>query len=142
VLHDALDHLVDGREIVQPTLIAALMNGEPDGFFYAHVKRGHGEDLMFVVDPRGEEQVSLLRGGREGRRVQVISEFRRAEEPEARENVRPDAYRIDATIAKGLDFAANTTVRLTARRAGVRWVRSTYCRICRLIRCGTRTAAR
>ena len=131
VLHDALDHLIDGPEILQPTLIASLLNGQADGFFYAHVKREHGEDLMFVVDPRDDEPVSLLRAGRERSKLQIVSEFRRAEQlgdstpptPDAREDLRADAYRIEVTIAKGLGFSANTTVRLTARRDGVRWVR-------------------
>jgi len=130
VLHDAIDHLVDGRQVVQPTLMKALLNGDTDGFFYAHVKREHGEDLMFMVDPEDEEPVALLRGGREGQKVQVVSEFRRTEdlndttaaEPGRRDALKVDAYRIEATIAKGLGFSAAATVRLTARRA-VRWAR-------------------
>ena len=131
VLHDALDRLVEGREVLQPTLITALMNGEAVGFFYAHVKREHGEDLMFSVDPGDGEEVSLLRGGREGSKVQVVSEFPRAEElndtalaaPDARDALKPGAYRIDATFTKSLGFSATVTLRLTARRDGVRWVR-------------------
>ena len=69
VLHDALDHLVDGQDVLQPTLIATLLNGDGAGSFYAHVKREQGEDLMFSIDPREAEQVSLLRGGREGSKV-------------------------------------------------------------------------
>ena len=130
VLHDALDRLVDGHIVVQPTLMTALLNGDSDGFFYAHVKREDGEDLMFMVDPADEEPVTLLRGGREGQKVQVVSEFRRAEnvndttavEPGRGDPLRLDAYRIEATIAKGLGFSAGVTVRLTARRA-VRWAR-------------------
>ncbi|HVH67129.1 MAG TPA: M1 family aminopeptidase [Gemmatimonadales bacterium] len=132
VLHDALDRLVDGRDVVQPTLISAVMNAETNGFFYAHVKREHGEDLMFALDPHDDEPVSLLRNGREGNKVQVVSEFRLAGDssgsaagpplPESRSDLRPDAYRIEATIPKGLRFSANTTLRLTARRDGVRWV--------------------
>ena len=131
VLHDALDHLVDDHEVLQRTLITALMNGEANGFFYAHVKREHGEDLMFSVDPGDDEPVSLLRGGREGSKVQVVSEFRRAEDLndssaaalDARDALRPDAYRIDAQFSKSLGFSANATVRLTAQRDGVRWAR-------------------
>jgi len=131
ILHDALDRLVDGRRVVQATLITAVLNAEANGFFYAHIKRERGEDLMFVVDPAEEEQVALLRGGREGRKVQVVSQFKRAEdlkdsaaaEPGARDPFKLEAYRIDATIAKGLGFSATTTVRLTARRDDVSWAR-------------------
>ncbi len=35
ILHDALDRLVDGRRVVQPTLMAGLLNGETNGFFWA-----------------------------------------------------------------------------------------------------------
>ena len=128
VLHDALDHLVDDREVLQPTLITALMNGEANGFFYAHVKREHGEDLMFELDPGDDEPISLLRNGREGNKIQVLSEFRLAGDssaggaPESRSDLRPDSYRIEATIPKGLGFSASSTLRLTARRDNVRWV--------------------
>ena len=53
---------------MQSSLIGALLNGTANRFFYAHVKRGHGEDLMFLVDPAQDEQIALLRGGRQGRR--------------------------------------------------------------------------
>src|SRR6266700_6436704 len=130
VLHDALDRLVDGRDVLQPTLIIDLMKGEANGFFYAHVKREHGEDLMFSLDPDDAEPVALLRGGREGGKFQIVSEFRRAQDlndttaraAEGRDALRPDLYRIEATIPKGLGFSANSTLRLTARRDGVRWV--------------------
>ena len=131
VLHDALNRLVDGRDVLQPTLISAVMNAETDGFFYAHVKREHGEDLMFVLDPRDDEPISLLRNGREGAKIEVLSEFRLAGDtsggaagpppPESRSDLRADSYRIEATITKGPGFSANTTLRLTARRDGVRW---------------------
>src|SRR5207248_2282439 len=131
VLGDAIDHLVDGRRVVQPTLITALLNGDTNGFFYAHVKREHGEDLMFVVDPDDDEQVSLLRGGREGLKVQTVAEFRRAEDlrdttttdPARGQAFKLVAYGIEATIAKGLAFSAVTTTRLTARRPGASWAR-------------------
>jgi len=130
VLHDALDRLVDGRDVLQPTLITDLMNGEANGFFYAHVKREHGEDLMFSLDPVDAEPVSLLRGGREGGKFQVVSEFRRAQDlndtttgaADGHDALRSDSYRIEATIPKGLGFSANSTLHLTARRDGVRWV--------------------
>jgi hypothetical protein len=131
VLGDAIDHLVDGRQVVQPTLITALLNRDTNGFFYAHVKREHGEDLMFMVDPDDDEQVSLLRGGRDGQKVQVVAEFRRTEDlndttaadRERGQALKLVAYRIDATIAKGLGFSAVSTARLTARRPGGGWAR-------------------
>ena len=131
VLNDALDRLVDGRQAAQPTLITALLNGDANGFFYAHVKRQQGEDLMFVVDPEDEEQIQLLRGGKlPGQKVQVISTFKRTEElhdstpaAEFRDAFKLDAYRIEATIAKGLAFSATATIGLTARRGGAGWAR-------------------
>ena len=131
VLGDAVEHLVDGRRVVQPTLMTALLDGETNGFFYAYVKRVQGENLMFVVDPEDEEPVMLLRAGREGEKIQVLSEFQRAEdlpdtiraEPGRRNALKLGAYEIDATVAKGLGFAATATVRLTARRDGTHWAR-------------------
>ncbi len=131
VLNDALDRLVDGRQALQPTLITALLNGGDNGFFYAHVKREEGEDLMFVVDPQDEEQIQLLRGGRlEGQKVQSISTFKRAEErsdsaplPEGHDEFKLDGYRIEASIAKGFGFSAAAAIGLTARRSGVGWAR-------------------
>jgi hypothetical protein len=126
VLNDALDRLVDGRQSLQPTLITALLNGDDNGFFYAHVKRERGEDLMLVVDPEDEEQIQLLRGGRlEGQKVQAISTFKRAEElsdstplPEGHDALKLDGYRIEASLAKGLGFSATATIGFTPRRSG------------------------
>ncbi len=131
VLHDCVDHLLDDRSVLQPTLMGALLNGETNGFFYVHVKRERGEDLMFVLDPEDEEPVQLLRGGREGAKVQVVAQFKRADDlsdtvaatPEGRWDFKLQAYQVEATIAKGLGFSGAATVRLTARHGGVRWVR-------------------
>ena len=82
-LGDLLDHLIDGRMrlVTQPTLMAALLNARENGFFYGHVKREHGEDVMLMVDPMDEEPVELLRGGKErGEKFQVVSEVRREED--------------------------------------------------------------
>src|SRR3989442_5911725 len=86
---------------------------------------------MFMVDPDDDEQVSLLRGGREGLKVQTVAEFRRAEDlkdttttdPARGQAFKLVAYRIEATIAKGLAFSAVTTTRLTARRPRASWGR-------------------
>src|SRR2546430_16889021 len=86
---------------------------------------------MFVVDPGQDEQIELLRGGREGQKFQVVSQFKGADDlkdttaalPGRRDAVTLEAYRIEATIAKGLGFSATATVRLTARRDGVHWAR-------------------
>src|SRR5256885_15915112 len=104
------------------------MNGDAAGSFYAHVKREHGEDLMFSIDPREAEPVSLLRGGREGSKVQIVAVFPRADQlndtvpevPEAHDPLRPDAYRIEATFTKGLGFSASAAGGPPAPRAGVR----------------------
>ena len=130
-LDHALDHLVEDHRALQPTLMAGLLNGEDNGFFYVHVKRQSGEDLMVVIDPDDDEPVALLRHGKlEGQKTQVVSQFRRAETlndttsvSEDHDALKLDGYRIEATVAKGLGFSANTTVRFTARHDGVYWTR-------------------
>lgn len=131
-LHDALGMLLDGdtRLVTQSTLMTALLNGLADGSFYAHVKRDHGRDLMFLVDPDQPEAIALLRGGGpSGPKLQVVSQFRRAERLDdtttvpngALDPLQLEAYQIEATIAKGLGFSAISTVRVTARQDGIRW---------------------
>ena len=130
---DALDHLVEGRvRSAHPTLMSALLNSDANGFFFAYVKRESGEDLMFEVDPQRGEPVLLLRGGRlEGQKMQTICQFPAAANlgdsvPASdgdRNPLKIEAYRIETTIEKGLDFAAAATLRVTARRAGVHWAR-------------------
>jgi hypothetical protein len=132
-LNDTRDRLLDGRTraVVATTLMTQLLNGYANGFFHVHVKREHGEDLMFAVDPEQAEQVELLRGGRErGQKYQIVSQFPREADrkdstpvPEERRwPLAVEAYRIEATIAKGLDFSATGAIRLRSRRAGLRWV--------------------
>jgi hypothetical protein len=131
ILHDALDRVFDGQRVLQPTLMTGLLNGDDNDFFYAHIKREHGEDLMFVVDPGEEEQIALLRRGRlEGQKIQIVCAFKRAGElrdtiatTDGREALKLEAYGIEATIAKGLGFSATTSVRLTPRRSGIHWAR-------------------
>jgi hypothetical protein len=127
---DALDRLIDGgTRQTDPTLMSALLNGDANGFFYAHVKRPRGEDLMFEVDPFQMEEIALLRRGRLGQKTQTVSQFQRAEDlaDTLSEPAEPTgataitAYDLDATIEKGLDFSGVATVRLTAKRDGVRW---------------------
>jgi hypothetical protein len=129
-LDDAVRQLVEDRRVVHPTLMSGLLNGEENGFFYVHVKRQQGEDLMAVVDPDEEEQVALLRRGKlEGQKTQVVSQFKQTDKlndtttAEGRDALKLDGYRIEATVAKGLGFSANATVRFTARRDGVHWIR-------------------
>lgn len=138
LLNDVLDFFVDkgSRRVLQRTLMADLLNGATGGFFFAHVKRVQGEDLMFMVDPQDEEPVQLLRAGRDrGQRYfKTIAQLRPGGAPadpgaaalaadSLREPLRLDSYRIDATMAKNLNFSATAAVRFTARRDGVRWVR-------------------
>lgn len=130
---EAVDHLVEGRgRHVHPTLMSALLNGDANGFFFAYVKRESGEDVMFEIDPQEGEQVLLLRGGHlEGQKTQTICQFPEAAEladslPASdgdRNPLKITAYQIEATIAKGLDFAATATLRFTTRREGIRWAR-------------------
>ncbi len=133
VAGDAVDHLIDGRShSVHQTLMAALLNGDANGFFYAYVKRQSGEDLIFEVDPERGEQVLLQRGGKlELQKVQTVCQFPPAAELEDsmpasdgdRNPLKIEAYRIEATIGKNLGFAAAATMRVTARRDGLRWAR-------------------
>lgn len=130
---DAVDRLTERRDRwVQPTLMFGLLNGEANGFFYSYVKREQGEDLMFEVDPDQREEVRVLRAGRlEGQRTQVVCAFPRAEELRdsvslpggQRDPLQVEAYRVEATIAKSLDFSATATIHVKARRDGVAWAR-------------------
>ena len=131
-IHNALRMLLDedARSVEQTTLAEDLLNGAASGFFYAHLTRAHGKDLMLMVDPEQVEAVSLLRaGGSTGPKLQVVTQFRRAERMSdttdvvngALDPLRLESYRIESTIAKGLGFSAVATVRLTARQETVRW---------------------
>jgi Peptidase family M1 domain len=129
----ALDHLTEGQgRYVHPALMAALLNGDVNGFFFAYVKRAQGEDLMFEIDPEKGEQVLLLRGGRlTDQKVQAVCQFPTAADlgdsvPVAdaeRDPLKLESYRIETTVAGNLDFSARATIRFTPRRDRVRWVR-------------------
>jgi len=127
---DMLDRIIDaGTRQADPTLMSALLNGDANGFFYAHVKRPRGEDLMFQVDPFQREEILLLRRGRLGQKTQTVSQFQRAADlgdtlaqpAPSQSALAIRAYDLDATIEKGLDFSATATIHFTAKREGVRW---------------------
>lgn len=129
---DALDRLVESHaHRTESTFTTALLNGDANGFFYAYVKRVSGEDLMFEIDPEAEEQIMLLRHGRQqGQHIQAVCQFPRQAEladtltprPPRPTPVTVTAYDIESWIDNSLNFRAQTTVHLTARRDGVRWV--------------------
>ena len=131
-ISDALDRLVDGRRhTTAASFMAALLNGEDNGFFYAAVKRPKGEDLIFEVDPNESEPIVLRRKGRyPGQRVQTICQFPRAadvadtlQEPPHSSALRLSAYQIDATFDNGLKFSGRVTAHLAATRDAQRWAR-------------------
>jgi len=129
---DALGFLVDGGEQrVDPTWMTAILNQEASGFFSAYVKRERGEDLTIQLDPYLIEEVVVLRRGKQRlQRTEVVSQFQRVQDRQDRvaADERPDplhveAYRIEAWIAGDLDFSAKATLRVTAARDSIRWVR-------------------
>lgn len=130
---DALEFLIDGRERrADPTLMTALLNSAPNGYFAAYVKRQRGEGVMIRLDPHEIEEVMLLRRGRlTDQRVETVCQFQRARDlqdsvaavDEQPLPLRLDAYRIEATIKGNLDFSAVATVRLTADRDNSSWAR-------------------
>jgi len=129
---DALDRFVDGRaHSTESSFMAALLNGEATGFFYAYVKRPLGEDLMFEVDPDESEPIELLRKGRyPGQRTQTVCQLPRAadladtlREPTHPHALQLSAYHIDATFDNGLKLTAVVTAHVAATRNGQRWAR-------------------
>lgn len=128
-VEDALDYLIDGRD-VDGTLMSALLNEDANGFFYAYFKPRRGEQLILRMDPYQVEDVMLLRRGKlEGQKLQTICQFQRSEEVSDDPSTVArggaplglGAYEIEATIEKDLDFFAEAMVRVTARQDGVRW---------------------
>jgi hypothetical protein len=115
----------DGAQLVsEPTLTSDLLNGYAGGLFYAHVNRANGEDLMFIVDPRQNEQIELMRRGRRlGQQRQIVAQFKATPATPADADFTLDHYGIEATVAGGLGFRATATTQLTARRDGLHWVR-------------------
>src|SRR5690242_4632834 len=132
-LSDALDRLINGREhAVEPTLMAAVLNGIANGFFCAYVKREMGEDVVLEVDPQQGEPILVLRKGRlEGQKLQAVSQFPAARDLDDsvpvsnadRDPLKLDGYSIEATIGENLAFAAHATVRFTPRRDRLQWAR-------------------
>lgn len=108
----------------------AVVNGVTSGFFYARVKRVDGEDLMVQLDPEDPEPVAVLRGGKlQGQKSQIVSQFGTAEEladttggDSVRDFLKLEGYRIESSFNGGLDLRGQTTLRLTARQAAMRWV--------------------
>ena len=125
LLHDALDRLLDRdtRRVEQTTLITSLLNGETNDFFYGQVKREHGEDLMFVVDPYEEEQVLLLRAFDQS--VQIVSQLKwgKPAADSTTDQLKLEGYTIESRIGENVEFSATARLRFTARSDGARWAR-------------------
>jgi hypothetical protein len=128
----ALDFLIENRERrADPTLMSALLNGRPNGWFAAYVKRDRGEDVMVRLDPFEAEEVQLLRRGRlQNQRVEMVCQFQRAEDIRDSviagnalpDPVRIEEYRIDSRIGHNFEYAARASARLAARRDAGPWL--------------------
>lgn len=129
----ALDFLIEDRVgWVEPALMTPLLNGDTTGFFAGYVNRPGGDDLMFQSNPDDIEESLLLRRGRfPGQRVQIISQFQRAQDladtaataPELPDPLELESYRIESTIQENLAFRATARVRVKDRRGANRWAR-------------------
>jgi hypothetical protein len=130
---DALDFLIEGRgRRVDPTLMAALLNGASNGWFAAYVKRARGEDVLVRIDPLDAEEVQLLRRGhQELQRTETVCQFQRDADLRGRVAAgeeHPDAaqvvdYRLDSRIGGNYEFSARVAARLVARRPEGPWLR-------------------
>src|SRR6185503_2492507 len=61
-VRDAVESL-RGRQdrTYSASVLASLLNDEPDGFFLAHLRRAHGSKLLFQIDPAIAESVQLFK---------------------------------------------------------------------------------
>jgi peptidase M1-like protein len=132
----SLDILIDeDSKSLDPDLMSALLNGESNGVFYAHIGRLGGSPLMFMVNPSEVEGVSLShRVRRYGwtRQSEVITRFPLGGERPAEisgERVRQAEIRnyvIETTLTNSgsgdLSFAAAARVEITAERPLGPWV--------------------
>lgn len=60
-VHDALDYIGDeGNRQLDTDLMALMLNGGPNGIFYAYVTRQSGGQFMFVSNPNVREGVRIL----------------------------------------------------------------------------------
>jgi hypothetical protein len=134
-VRDALRYVTDDEsKAVDPDLLRPFLNGETNGYFYAHVVR-HGDPLMFQVDPYEVEGVALLRRAKERRQrvSEVVAEFRPTADRDA---PRPErertgevgvrGYTIEAWLPRSalgtLSFAARARLALTAEQPAGPWI--------------------
>ncbi len=120
----------------EPDLMSAFLNGERSSLFYAHIKRGSGGPLMFMLNPNEFEAVRLqgkiTRRGYD-RRSEVITQFplrdRRREAGMSGERLRQadiQSYVMDVSLPPTgigeIGFAATATVEIVADSAVGPWV--------------------
>jgi len=118
------------------SVLGALLNDEPDGFFLAHLRRINGSPLVFQIDPAIVESVQLLKPAsmmHYGTNWSVVTQFvpatsRPNNEPmwRFRHRVATPRYQIEVwlkpTPGMDLDFEAVARVILSARAATGPWL--------------------
>ncbi len=137
VVKQGLELLADeDSRTFDPDLMSAFLNGERGELFYAHIRRGGGGPLMFMLNPNEFEGVRLLsKISRRGysRRSEVVTQFPFRGRPrdgrvkgERLRQADVESYVIDASLppsATGeIGFSATATMRIVADTAVGPWV--------------------
>jgi hypothetical protein len=134
LVKQSLDYLADqDSKSFQPDLMAAFLNSESTGVFYAHVVRDDGGPVMFMLDPSNVEAVSLAHRAPRiawAREPEVICQFAQqgAPSPQGVAGAPPvlGAYRLDVTMTQtgsgDLSFAAGARIEVAASSPVGPWV--------------------
>lgn len=136
-VRDAVESL-RGRQdrTYSASVLASLLNDEPDGFFLAHLRRAHGSKLLFQIDPAIAESVQLFKpssGIVHYSNWTLVTQFARALPGAAassqwhfRHRVGTPRFQIEVwlqpTPGADLDFAAVAHVTLAADEAVGPWL--------------------
>ena len=136
-VRDLLDKFKgDNEGSFNSAITSPLLNGETSEFFLAHVKRVKGDDILFVIDPRTSESISLYRPVgkvRWGTHWTLVTRFAPARPLPGstavwsfRDRVSIPRYRLEVwlkpTGSADLDFAATATFTIAPREPVGPWL--------------------
>ena len=133
-IEDAMDYMGEskGKEF-NPEIMKTFLNSESNDLFYAHFGKKSSSPLFFEINPYESEAISIMRRSESDRIAhtrELICQFHKQEDYKSVKDlnfefdntIRVVDYKIDANVAKNIDFSASAEMKFVSLEDKQSWI--------------------